>query len=657
MGDVAGTPRVIRFGVFEVDLRSGELRKSGLRIRLQEQPFQILAMLLERPGEVVTREELEKKLWGADTFVDFEHGLATAVKKLREALGDSADNPRFIETLPRRGYRFIAPVDVGAGLVPALGRPQGAPLQAATGVAPPVAPVYDRRPEDAARRAALQRRWRWAAIALAGVVLVAAAVAFAFNLVGLRDRLLALFAGPPRIESIAVLPLENLSGDPDQEYFADGMTDALITNLGKISALRVISRRTAMHYKGTKKTLPDIARELNVDAVVEGAVLRSGDRVRITAQLIEARADKHLWAEGYERDLRDVLALQSEVARAIANEIKIKLSPDEETRLTNARPVNPEAYKAYLKGLYYQQKYTEEAMRLGRKYFEEAIQRDPNYALAYLGLSGSYLHSARLQFLPGDEVSAKTRAAAMKALELDETLAGAHSILGYVLDRYEWDSLGAEREFKRALELGPNDAGAHADYAYYLAERGRHEEAIAEVKRAEELDPLSTGGARAAWFYYMARRYDQAIEQLRRVLEAQPKFAFAHSVLGEAYVQKGMYEEAVVEFQQAMTLTPGSPWPLTELGNAYAVAGKRGEALKLLAQLKQRLSRGAYVSPYDMAVLCAGLGEKAQAFEWLEKARSKRADGFYWVRVDPRLDPLRSDPRFQDLLRRMNFPP
>jgi Flp pilus assembly protein TadD len=321
------------------------------------------------------------------------------------------------------------------------------------------------------------------------------------------------------------------------------------------------------------------------------------------------------------------------------------------------RPVNPEAYKAYLKGLYYQQKYTEEALRLGRKYFEEAIQRDPNYALAYLGLSVSYLFSARLQFLPADEAGAKIRATAMKALELDETLADAHSVLGYVLDRYEWDSLGAEREFKRALELNPSHAFAHADYANYLAERGRVEEAIAVAKRAEELDPLSIGGARAAWVYYMARQYDQAIEHLRRVIEAQPKSAFAHSVLGEAYVQKRMYEEAVVEFRQAISLSPGDPWPLTELGNAYAVAGKRSEALKVLAQLKQRLSRGTYVSPYDIAVLCAGLGEKAQAFEWLENARSKRAEGSYWVRVDPRLDPLRSDPRFQDLLRRMNFPP
>jgi TolB-like protein/DNA-binding winged helix-turn-helix (wHTH) protein/Flp pilus assembly protein TadD len=632
MPDSSPRPPVIRFGVFEVDLRSGELRKGGLKIKLQEQPFQILTMLLERPGEIITREEIEKKLWSADTFVDFEHSLATAVKKLREALDDSADNPRFVETLPRRGYRFIAPLDVGAGLALPTRAQQAAPL-----------------------------RRRWLAAVAGGALVAVLAALFGVNVTGVRDRLLravgAVREPPLQIRSLAVLPLENLSHDPEQEYFSDGMTDALITDLGKISTLRVISRRTAMHYRGTKKTLPEIARELNVDAVVEGAVLRSGDRVRITAQLIEARADKQLWAEGYERDLRDVLALQSEVARAIANGIKIKISPDEETRLTTTRPVNPEAYKAYLKGLYYQQKYTEEAMRLGRKYFEQAIQRDPNYALAYLGLSGSYLHSARLQLLPGDEVSAKTRAAAMKALELDETLVGAHSILGYVLDRYEWDSLGAEREFKRALELGPNDAGAHADYANYLAERGRHEEAIAEVKRAEELDPLSTGGARAAWVYYIARRYDQAIEQLRRVLEAQPRFAFAHSVLGEAYVQKGMYEEAVVEFQQAMTLTPGSPWPLTELGNAYAVAGKRGEALKILAQLKQRLSRGAYVSPYDMAVLCTGLGEKTQAFEWLEKARSKRAEGFYWVRVDPRLDTLRSDPRFQDLLRRMNFPP
>ncbi len=630
------TSTLIRFGVFEVDLRAGELRKQGLKIKLQEQPFQVLVMLLERAGEVVTREELHEKVWGSDTFVDIEHGLATAVKKIREALGDDAETPRYVETLPRRGYRFIYPVES-------------------------VAAVSGRRKEPALaeRRYRVPRRWL---LALAAVILLAvAAVLLALNVAGLRDRLLtavrARRAVPlQEIKSIAVLPLENLSGDPEQEYFADGMTDELITNLGKIGALRVISRTSVMQYRKAPKPMPEIARELNVDAVVEGSVLRAGDRVRITTQLVHAPTDQQLWAESYERDLRDVLALQREVARAIANGIKIKLSPDEETRLATTRPVNPEAHKAYLKGLYYQQKYTEEALRLSFKYFEEAIQRDPNYAHAYVGLSVSYLFSARLQFLSADEVSAKIRAAAIKALELEETLADAHSVLGYVLDRYEWDSVGAEREFKRALDLNPNHAFAHADYANYLAERGRHEEAIAVAKRAEELDPLSIGGARAAWVYYMARQYDQAIEQLRRILEAQPMDAFAHSVLGEAYVQKGMYEEAVVEFQQAITLTPGSPWPLTELGNAYAVAGKRGEALKILAQLKQRLSRGTYVSPYDMAVVYAGLGEKAQAFECLEKARGKRAEGVYWVKVDPRLDPLRSDPRFQDLLRRMNFP-
>jgi tetratricopeptide (TPR) repeat protein len=380
-----------------------------------------------------------------------------------------------------------------------------------------------------------------------------------------------------------------------------------------------------------------------VDGIVEGSVLRVGDRVRITAQLIQAEQERHLWAESYERDLRDILALQSEVARAIASEIKATVTPVEERRLASARRIDPEVHEAYLQGRYYSNTRTEEALRRSLDFFEQAIKKDPGYAPAYAGMAGSYRALGHLQFLPQKEAEAKVEALAKKALELDETFAEAHRWLG---------------NYRRALELNPSDAQAHAGLAYDLSIAGRHEEAIAEMKRAEELDPLSTEiGGDPGWVYYMARHYDQAIEYLRRVLEAHPKSVWSHSVLGEAYLQKGMYAEAIAELQHAVTLTPGSPFPLTELGNAYAVAGKRGEALKILAELKTRLSKGGSVSSYDMAVLYAGLGEKDEAFASLRKAFQQQDVGRMWTKVDPRLDPLRSDPRFQEMVRRMNFPP
>ena len=633
----------IRFGPFEVNRCARELRKHGIKIKLSGQPFEVLSLLLERPGGVVTHEELRAKLWQADTFVDFEHGLHAAVNKLREALGDSAERPRYVETLPRRGYRFVAAVQLVAGApeVPpaASGEKQPAPEQMAAGAG------------------AAPGRW---ASGRRGATLLAIAVVLAALGIGypsLRNWRQPSPATAPRIQSLAVLPLENLSRDPEQEYFADGMTDELITDLAKIGALRVISRTSVMRYKGTKKSLPEIARELNVDAVVEGTVSRSPGRVHITAQLILARPEKHLWAEGYDRALGDAVALQSELARAIATEIKIKVTPQEQVRLANARPVNPEGHEAYLKGRYYWNKRTEEGFRRSIEYFSEAIEKDPNYALAYAGLADSYILLGEYGLFPPREAYTKAREAATKALALDETLAEAHTALADVKTDYDWDWPGAEHEFRRAIELNPGYATAHQWYGELLSQLGRHEEALAEIKRAQELDPLSliisTVGGQTL---LRMGRDDLAIGQLRKTLEIDPNFAQAHDVLGLTYLRKGAFAEAIAEFQRAITLSPNITLYKAGLGQAYARTGKSSEARKLLYELKQQ-SKRSYVSWLGLADIYAGLAEKDQAFACVEQAYEQRDANLVQARVDPLLDPLRSDPRFQDLLRRMGLPP
>jgi TolB-like protein/DNA-binding winged helix-turn-helix (wHTH) protein/Tfp pilus assembly protein PilF len=620
---------LIRFGVFEVDLRSGELRKQGLRVKLQEQPFRVLAILLEHPGEVVTREELHEKVWGSDTFVDIEHGLATAVKKIREALGDDADTPRYMETLPRRGYRFICPV----------------------------APVYDRRPENAARRAALQRRFALAAAGLIALVVVL----LVFNVAGLRERVPFLVGARravplPKIESIAVLPLENLSGDPEQEYFADGMTDELITNLGKISALRVISRTSAMHYKGTRKRLPEIARELNVDAIVEGTVMRSGGRVRITANLLHAPTDRHLWAETYERDLRNMLALQSDVAQAIAREVRIKLTPQEQARLARRTPVNPKAYEACVMGRYHWNRRTEEALRKGIECFHQAIDLEPRYAAAYAGLADCHNLLPLYAGVAPREAFPKGKSAAAKAVDLDELNVEAHAALAWAKLAYDFDWRGAEEEFRRALVLNPSYETAHLWYGLQLVWTGRFDQGLAELQRARELDPVSLAINRCLGMgLYAARRYDKAIAQLNKTSELDPTFSWTDDFIGLAYVQKGMYREAVTALERAPRVAKTRPLPLGRLGYGYAMAGKRTQALATLQHLTE-WSKREYVPATDFAFVYVALGEKEKAFLWLEKAYEERWMEMLLLKTDARFDPLRSDPRFQDLLRRMDFP-
>ncbi len=610
-----------RFGVFELDLRAGELRKQGLRIKLQEKPFQVLALLLERPGELVTREELQKKLWPGDTFVDFDHSMNTAVNKLREALGDSAESPRFIETLPKRGYRFIAPVQ-------GLSRAEAAPA---------VGSRARQRPAIVGVVAAL-------------VVVLGLAAYLGWTRWGRR-------ATPPegRI-MLAVLPFENLSGDPEQEYFSDGITEEMISQLGQVhpERLGVIARTSAMQYKKTNKRVDQIGRELGVDYVVEGSVRRANERVRVTAQLIQVSDQTKIWSDSYESALGDVLALQNEVAGAIAAGIQLKLTPQQQAHLARARPVKAEAYEAYLRGRFYWSRRTDDGLRKAIQEFDRSIGVQPDYAPAYAGLADAYFSSGFWGVYPPLEVVPKGQAAARRGVELDETLPEAHTAMALA---YLWDKdLGAvEREFQRALELNPGYAQAHLWYGDHLASIGREEESAAERRRARELDPLSVWISNVEGFHlFLARRYDDAIKQFLRTLEYDPNYALPHYELGRAYEEKGMYGEALREFQRARELSPDNPLVLAGLGNCYGRMGNRREAVRVLADLKALAGR-RYVSPLYFAHVYVGLGEKEQAFAWLEKSYQERAGHLRYLKVDPIYDPLRSDPRFAVLMKRTGF--
>ena len=505
------------------------------------------------------------------------------------------------------------------------------------------------------------RAWRKAARPAgygAAGLLVLAGLLMGLNVGGWRGRLLGR-ATSPHIESLAVLPLANLSRDPEQEYFADGMTEALITDLSKIGALRVISRTSVMRYKGTTKPLPEIARELNVDAVVEGSVQRSGERVRVTAQLIGAPTDTHLWAESYDRELHDILALQDDVARAIANQIKVKLTPQEHGLLASAHAVNPEAYQFYLKGRYEWNKRRAESLKDSIAYFEQAIERDPGYAQACAGLADVYNVIGAYARLSPQETFPKARLAAMKALELDDTLAEAHTALGYVRARYDWDWTGAEKEFQRALELNPNYANAHYFYGFTcLIPFGRLDQALREMKRAQELDPLSPIiNANLGWTLIYARQYDAAIEQVRKAIALDPHFGTPHRRLGQALQQKGRYAEAVDELLQSRE----APFAMTEqqsadLRKAFASSGWKGFLQKRVGFLLEN-RKGTYVPASFLALDYTLLGNKEKALEWLERSVAERDEWVTYINVEPDFDALHSDPRFQDLLRRIGLPP
>jgi TolB-like protein/DNA-binding winged helix-turn-helix (wHTH) protein/Tfp pilus assembly protein PilF len=638
MRQSADLHRILCFGSFEVDVVSGELRRQGLKIRLQDQPFRLLVLLLERAGDVVTREEVREKLWPADTYVDFDHSLNTAVRKLREALGDSAETPRYVETLARRGYRFIAPV---------------APRRTAQVAHSANADVASVLPSPAARLSTSTRRL----LILAIVVLICAAALVAYWLVPRQGPM----TPSGRRLTLAVLPFDNLSGDADQEYLSDGLTEEMITQLGRLEPdrLRVLARSSTWKYKRAGRDIGQLRRELGVDYVLEGSLRRASERVRVTAQLVQVDDQSQVWAETYERDFRDVLILQSEVAEAIARMIAVTLTPDAQARVARARPIDAEAYQDYLRGRFFWNRRTEAALKQALGYFQKAIAADPGYAPAYSGLADSYLSlgaSAIVGGLPPRQAMPEAKAAALKALQIDGTLAEAHTSLAMVHLLYDWDLAASEKEFRRAIELNPNYTAAHHWYSHCLLPLGRIEESLAESKRALELEPLQlVVGLHLGWHYLYARQYDQAIEQFRKTLELDPAFPQAQRYTAWAYLQKGMHPEAIAALRAALNSLERDPEIEGELGHALAVAGRRAEALAMLEGLGH-LSATRYVSPYSVALVHAGLGNRDQALAWLDKAYAERSDYMPYLRLEPMLDGLRSDHRFAALVRLVGLP-
>ena len=631
--------RVLRFETFELDLRTGELRKRGVKLRLQGQPLELLGILLQSAGNLVTREELRTQLWQADTFVDFDHSLHNAVARLREVLGDSAETPRYIETLPRRGYRFIAAVEtieeVRAPL--RLAETNKEPREGAMGESAPVA---------------TRANWR------AGVVLsiLCACCAIGVAVWVAWPRLHAKNA-VPAMRSIAVLPLGNLSGDAAQEYFADGMTEELITELSRIHALRVVSRTSVMEYKGTKKHLPQIARELGVDGIVEGSVRREGDQVRITVQLLDGPNDRHLWSEDYQRELRGVLRMQEEMAQAIAQQIRIKLTPEQQARLSSGRSVNPKAYDAYLRGRFYltTQYSMPRPLNAAKNYFQESIREDPGFAPAYAELANSYIFLTAFHHLSPDVGYGSAKEMLRKARELDDSVSEAHSALG-LLSWREWDWATAERELKYAVTLSPSDGCARATYSNYLAWSGQRAAALAQITTSREVDSSGSYASTESDAYYQLREYEHLVEASRNGVASDPNEWLEHYTLGVGYEGLGKRAEAISEYQKAIEMSDGDQDPVASLAHVYAVTGRRAEAEKILHGL-ERKSKNAYVSPYMVATIYAGLGDKDRALEFLERAYHERSWDIAWfLKADLRMDNLRSDPRFQDLVRRIGYP-
>ena len=571
------SPPPVRFGSFALDLTSGELRKDGQKLALPPKAFAVLKALVERPGEVVTREDLRVRLWAGDTFVEFEDSLNHAVNKLRHALGDSAEDPQFIETLPRFGYRFIASGDRAT------------------------------EPE-------------------------------------------------PAIRSLAVLPMANLSADPHQEYFADGMTDALITDLAKIRAVKVISRTSVMRYRGVNKPLPQIARELGVDGIIEGAVQRSGERVRITVQLIRAATDTHLWAESYERDSQDVLSLQGEVAHAVAGEIKVALTPEESAHLARVRPVNPEAFEAYLKGQSHWYHLSRGQLDTALEYFGLALQKDPAYALAYVGVANVWIVRGDAGSMAPGEAFPKAKEAVLKASELDDSIAEAHITLANIASLYEHDWSAAEREFRRGLELNPNSADGHFMYADFLISMKRTDEWNTEIHKTLELDPFNPFfRCFYGWHLVYLQRYEKAIVQFRNVLATVPDFSSAHMGLWGAFYKKGMWEEALAEARKFFAAL-GDREVKDALARGHA-EGSYARAMHHGADVLAARSKKSRVPAVRIARLYAHAGDKEQALQWLQTAGEQRETTLIHLAVAWDWGSLRSDSRFQDLLRRVGLTP
>ncbi len=633
-------PRFVRFEGYLVDLQTGELRKNGTKVRLSGQPFQILTLLLEKPGELITREELRARLWPHEVFVDFDHSLNAAVNKLREALCDSTNDVRFIETLPKRGYRFIGSIEAGDG--PATVHVAAVPYE-------PTAPP----PPKGLNRAHITRNY---AVAQIAILLAGLALALAAGLIWLvRERTTIQPASANGgVRSLAVLPLQNFSGNPEQDYLSDGMTEALIARLSAIHALRVISRTSAMQFKGTHKSAPAIAKELNVDALIEGSVLRSGDKIRVSVQLIRADTDEHLWSGTYDRELRDVLALQSDVTQGIARHIESAVTGAQRGSPVAPRTVAPDVYEAYLKGRFALHKKGRAGLEEALQHFQAAVDADVTFAPAYAGLAVAYNDLGTVFFGASPlEVRPKVLAAARKALELDPELVEARVLLADALQK-DWQWANAEAEYKQAIELNPSDAGAHGGYSQWLLCQGRTQEALEWARRGRELDPLAYEDTGIGWILFQARRYDEAIRELRSVLAVEPGKPSALWFLGFALIGAERFDEAIATLERAASVSERSSAVLGVLVHAYAGAGRRTEALRVLGELHRRRQKG-YVPPAALLNAYLGLGDKDEAFVWLERAAEERSNITQFLKVHPFFDPLRGDPRFAAFLRRANF--
>ena len=623
----------IKTGLFEIDLVSREIYKGGRKVLIQEQPFRVLAILLERPGEVITREQLQQRLWSEETFVGFDEGLNTAIRKLRVAFGDSAENPRFIETVSRRGYRFIAPVET-----PKAPSPTVSAVESSTTVRP-----------------SFRRRW---IILMAGAVVLAVGIAVLFSQIKTRPK--------PVLGRImlVVLPLENFTGDANQDYLADGITEEIITQLGSLDPkhLGIIARTSAMRYKHTQKSAAQISREVGANYLLEGSIQHSGDRIRVTAQLIQSSDQSHLWAESYDREFSDILRVESEIAKSVASEIRLTLSQQTHQRLAAAGRANVEAHDAYLRGLQGWNQRTRDGFQLAITNFTRATELDPGYAPAFAGLARVYSLAPIFAGMPAGEAAPKALEAATRALSLDETLVDAHCTLGFVKAHYEYDWPAAEREFQRAIQLAPNDAYAHLFYSNsYLSPLGLHEEAIAELRKAMELDPISPqiqsfAGVTFKW----ARRYDDSLAQFRKVNTTDPNFSLNHERLAQLCAILGKFDEAIAEETQARLLAGEKPGDvrvkMDALAQKLATAGERGYWEQQLLSARDRQNPPeAYVRSYGLAIIYAHLGEKEKAFENLEHALAERDAQITELAIEPQFDALRPDPRFSDLKRRIGL--
>lgn len=658
---MAGTARpsqAYRFGLFEVDERRGEVRKQGLRIRVRGRPYDILLILLERHGELITRDELRARLWSSDTFVDFDHGLNAAMNRLRELLGDSAENPRFIETIPRKGYRFIAPVTVMSAVSPGalepaavtdvpspVARSADAPAIAGIGLSPqptadhPVPPPFVALPGPARpRRLRLTIALALLAIAIGGLSV--------WRLTGTR----AASGAPMRI---AVLPFRNLSGDPEQEFFSDGFTEEMIAELGGLEPARlgVIARTTSMHYKGSATNAHDIGTELGVDYVLEGSVRREGDRVRISADLVETKGQTNLWSDSYDKKASDVIDIQKDVAMAIAHAIVPTLGI-RGALSEHAAPASFQAYEYTLKGRFFREQATEDSTRKAIEYFDRALALDPNYAAAYAGRGDAY----RLLGAPGWEVEApeallrKARSSAERALALDPSSSEAHAAMSMVHFSYDWDLAAAEREIKESIRLNPSSSKAHQYYSGILTTAGRMDEATLEARRGLELDPLSaTAGTTLGVRLYYANRIDDAEAEFRKTLEVAPSFAVAHWGLAQCFRAKARVEDELDELTKAVTLSGNSAYMRAHLGYGYAAAGDRARALAIAEELEAE-GRSRYVAPYHLALIAAGLGDTPGALRWLERAYRDRSGWMMFLPVEPEFQKTREAPEVQRLL-------